>query len=505
MPEHKKSFQLKDAENPRDAALVILLRVCEERQKSHYVLREVLADCPTMQPRDKAFAKRAAEGSLDYLIRLDYLLSRYLKKPFRLQKPLLRNLLRLSLYQILYMDKVPDSAVCNEAVKLAKLHGFSGLSGVVNGVLRAVIRDKEAGADRLLSVPDRAADLAVPKWLYQKLQDSFGTEQAETIASAWLLERPAVLRLNRSRAAEAEAEALLMEDGVCFRRLESEAFFRSLGLMSCSAAGQNERKRQGAEAQHTGMQNAGLSGAGQRGEVQQETALPLDSGPALPVFYEVSGIAGLSELRAFREGILQPQDMSAAIPAVLAAPKAGDYVIDVCAAPGGKSLQLADMLYELENGQQAGIVDARDLSPQKVRLIEENIARSGFRNIRARVQDALETDEDSLFRADIVIADLPCSGLGIAARKPDIKQNVEPYSITELRELQRDMLRVISRYVKPRGKLVYSTCTLTREENEENAAFIAEELGFQLEREIRVFPDQEHDGFYAALLTKQYT
>ena len=112
-------------------------------------------------------------------------------------------------------------------------------------------------------------------------------------------------------------------------------------------------------------------------------------------------------------------------------------------------------------------------------------------------------DEESYYRADILMADLPCSGLGIAARKPDIKLNVEPYSITELCHLQRDILKVVSRYVKPGGKLVYSTCTLTPEEDEENAAWAAEELGFTLKKEVKVFPGADRDGFYAALLEKK--
>ena len=458
MPDRKSPYQLKEFHNPRDAALLILLRVCEEEKKSHYAVREVLALCGGMETRDKAFAKRVAEGSLDYLIRLDCLLSRYLKKPLAFQKPLLRNILRLSLYQLLYMDKVPDSAVCNEAVKLMKLHGLSGLSGVVNGTLRAAIRDKEAHADRLFVITDRATDLSVPKWLYRKLEKDFGEKQAEEIASAWLSERAVTLRLNRSLASEEEAEALLSADGVSFKKMDMRAFLSEHGV-----------------------------------SVRELPAY------AVPVFYELRGVTGLSALTAFQNGILQPQDPGSSLPAVLAAPKEGDYIIDVCAAPGGKSLQLADMLRCMP---KEGLVDARDLSPQKVRLIGENIARCGFQNIRTSVQDALETDEESLYRADIVIADLPCSGLGIAARKPDIKRNLKPYSIGELQELQRDILRTVSRYVKPRGTLVYSTCTLTFEEDEENAAFIEQELGFRLKNAIKLFPGRETDGFYAALFQK---
>ena len=128
----------------------------------------------------------------------------------------------------------------------------------------------------------------------------------------------------------------------------------------------------------------------------------------------------------------------------------------------------------------------------------------GFANISTKVQDALVPDEESFFRADIVMADLPCSGLGIVGRKPDIKQNIKSYSIEELRELQREMLLCVSRYVKPHGTLVYSTCTITPEENEQNAAWAVSHLGFKLVSSIRLLPTAEHDGFFVAVLKKEF-
>ncbi|MDO4265784.1 MAG: 16S rRNA (cytosine(967)-C(5))-methyltransferase RsmB [Eubacteriales bacterium] len=450
----KKNYRLADRKNPRDAALLILLRVCEEHKKAHHAVREVLDLCDTMEKRDRAFAKRTAEGSLDYLIRLDTLIGRYLKKPLFMLKPVIRNILRISFYQLLYMDKVPDSAVCNEAVELAKLHGLSALSGFVNGVLRAAVRDKAAGAERLFVIRDEACDLSVPKWLYKKLCSDYGKDTAEKIMRSYLSDRSVTVRLNRSRASEEEAETLFAADGISFVRLDTAAFFTQNGI-----------------------------------SFTEET---------LPVMYELPGITGLRNVTAFRDGLVQPQDISAAIPAVMAAPKPGDYVIDVCAAPGGKSIQAADLM------RGSGTVEARDLTEQKTDLIRENVLRCGFTNIHAGVQDALSLDEESLYRADIVLADLPCSGLGIAARKPDIKLNVKPYSITELKNLQQEMLRVVTRYVKPRGRLVYSTCTITPEENEENAEFICSELGFKRLGQVRILPSPSCDGFFAALFEKNY-
>lgn len=463
----KADYRIKNTENARDAALYVLLSVCEGKKKSHHAMREALSLCPALTKKDRALAKRIAEGTLDRLPELDCLLSRYLRKPLPLLKPVIRNILRMSFYQLLYMDKVPERAVCNEAVELAKLHGLLGLSGVVNGVLRAAVRDKETHAPRLFEIEDEATRLSIPKWLLKKYEKDFGHDGAVRIAKAYLCERPATVRFNLSKASEEEILRSLLEEGAEPERADMGAFFAAHGLS----------------------------------EVLKENGY--DAGTAafprtLPVLYHLRNVTGLSGLTAFQKGFIQPQDMSSAVPAVLAAPKPGDYIIDVCAAPGGKSLQLADML------AGTGMVEARDLSPQKVALITENLARCGFSNVRTAVKDALMPDEDSFYRADIVIADLPCSGLGIAARKPDIKLNIMPYSISELRELQREILFVISKYVKPHGKLVYSTCTITPEEDEENTAYIASELGFTLLSEVKILPSETYDGFYAAVFQKEY-
>ena len=180
----------------------------------------------------------------------------------------------------------------------------------------------------------------------------------------------------------------------------------------------------------------------------------------------------LESLDAFASGLISVQDMSSSFVGEIADPKEGDVCIDVCGAPGGKSLHIADKL------KGTGMVTVRDLTEQKVALIEENIARSGFTNIRAEVHDALVPDQAWEGRADIVLADLPCSGLGIIGRKPDIKYRMTMEQLAELAALQREILSVVQSYVKPGGKLIYSTCTIDSQENEENAAWFLENFPF---------------------------
>ena len=151
-----------------------------------------------------------------------------------------------------------------------------------------------------------------------------------------------------------------------------------------------------------------------------------------------------------------------------AAPREGDYIIDVCAAPGGKSLHMAELL----NG--SGMVEARDLTQYKVDLIQENIDRTGLLNIRAVQQDALVFDADSVEKADIVVADLPCSGLGVLGKKTDLKYKATPEGAAQLAGLQREILENVRTYVKPGGTLIYSTCTINHAENQDNVHWFLE-------------------------------
>lgn len=198
-----------------------------------------------------------------------------------------------------------------------------------------------------------------------------------------------------------------------------------------------------------------------------------DPSPYLPGVLELSGYDHLEMLEAFQMGWIQVQDLSSVFAGLAASPQKGDFVLDVCAAPGGKSLHAADLL------RGTGMVEARDLTEKKAELIEENIQRCGFSNIRARVWDVLVPDETVFGKADIVLADLPCSGLGIIGKKPDIKLRMTKESADDLARLQRQSLSVVWQYVKPGGILVYSTCTIHQAENQENAAWFLKNFPFK--------------------------
>ena len=393
----------------REIVLDILNEVLEKGNFIHLVLNQALSKYQYLDKADRAFITRTAEGTLEYLIQIDHVINLYSKTKTDKMKPLIRNLLRMSVYQLLYMDRVPDSAVCNEAVKLALKRHFQGLKGFVNGVLRTISREKDG-----LVFDTPSLTYSVPQWMFELWEKDWGREQAERIGASFLKDSPTWARCNLNLASRDRILASLRAQGVKAEEL-----------------------------------------------------------PGSEAMVSLSGYDYLEGLEAFQNGWIQIQDVSSSFVGELAAPEEGSFIIDVCAAPGGKSLHLADKL------KGTGMVEARDLTWQKAELIEANMARCGVSNMKAVVWDALEFDPEAEKKADIVIADLPCSGLGIIGRKPDIRWNMTPEKLKELASLQREILSVVWRYVKPGGLLVYSTCTINKNENEENARWIRENLPFE--------------------------
>lgn len=390
--------------NEREICLEILMEVTEQGEYIHRILKAVLDKYAYLEKRERSFIARVAEGTIEYTLQLDVVINRYSKTKTNKMKPLIRNLLRMSVYQILYMDAVPNSAVCNEAVKIAVRHKFHGLKGFVNGVLRTISREAEEITFKQLS-----EKYSMPQWIVNLWQEQYGETVAEQILKTFLEKKKLYIRCNLTNCTMEQLKESLIKDAV---------------------------------------------------QIQQA--------PYIEEALEVSGFDMLYRLEAFQKGYFQVQDISSMFVAYAAEPKEGDIVLDVCAAPGGKSLHVADLL------KGTGLVEARDLTEYKAELIEENIERAGFTNIRSVVWDALEFDEEWEEKADIVIADLPCSGLGVIGKKPDIKYKTMPEQIDELQKLQRSILDIVYKYAKPGGTIIYSTCTIAAKENEENVQWFLE-------------------------------
>jgi len=431
------------AVNGREIILETMLSITRDGQYSHIALKNVLDTYQYLDKKERAFITRVVDGTLERMIELDYIINQFSKVKVNKMKPVIRTIMRSSVYQLKYMDSVPDSAVCNEAVKLATKKGFVNLKGFVNGVLRNISRglsdikypSKDENVAEYLSVK-----YSLPMWIVIQWMREYDVETIEKMGEEFLKEKPTSIRCNVNRISREELKTSLESEGVTV-------------------------------------------------EVNDE----------LPYALAISGYDFLGKLKSFQNGYFSVQDISSMQVAHWASPQEGDNIIDVCAAPGGKSIHLAEML----NG--TGHVQARDLTEYKVGLIEENIFRSGLTNIEAVQWDATVFHEESKGKADIVIADLPCSGLGVLGKKTDLKYKMTEAMQSDLVKLQREMLSVVNSYVKAGGKLLYSTCTIHKDENEGNTAwFLKNHPDFRLVKEKQMLPGVDGgDGFYIAMLVKE--
>lgn len=425
----------------RDLVLEALLQITRDGEYSHLVLKNLLDIHQYMDKRERAFITRVVNGTLERMIEIDYIINQFSKVKVNKMKPVIRCILRSSVYQLKYMDSIPDAAVCNEAVKLAKKRGFQNLKGFVNGVLRNISRNLSTVEYPDASDPVRRISVcySIPEWIVRQWLPLYGEETVEKMALEFLKERRLTVRFDPERIGRDALIGMLEKEGVTAEKVKG-----------------------------------------------------------LPFALYLSGYDHLAGLDSFRQGYYQVQDISSMQVAAWADPKPGDNIIDVCAAPGGKSIHLAELL------KGTGHVEARDLTAYKVSLIEENVVRSGLSNISAVQQDARVPDPDSCGKADILIADLPCSGLGVLGRKPDLRYKMTEEAQQELVKLQQEILSAVHNYVKPGGKLLYSTCTIHREENEGNAEWFSGTFPeFTLIRQEQRLPGiQEGDGFYIAMFRR---
>ncbi len=427
----------------RELVLDILLEVNEREQYSHLMIRDVLNKYQYLEKQERAFLTRLAEGTIEHMLEMDFIINSFSKVKVKKMKPLIRNLLRMSVYQLKYMDAIPDAAVCNEAVKLAKKRGFGQLRGFVNGVLRSIARELDK-----LQYPDEALEpveflkvmYSVPAWMIEQWMPDYGYAQTKEICQNFLAQRPITIRTNQTKITPEDLQKKLEQEGVFIKPVE------------------------------------GLSYA-----------------------FEIEGFDYLQSLQTFQDGLFYVQDISSMMVAETAQPNHNDYIIDVCAAPGGKSSHLAEKM------EGTGIVEARDLTQYKISLIEENIKRHGLENMKAVQMDATVYDEASKEKADILICDLPCSGLGVMGKKTDIRYKMTPEKQSNLVQLQREILETVHTYVKPGGTLVYSTCTIHKAENEGNVAwFVEKHPEFELLSQQQMFPGRLcHDGFFIAKLKRK--
>ena len=408
----------------REQIVDLLIEVEREQSYAQLSLKNALED---LDVRDRALATEIFYGTLKYQIQLDYWLNQYSKTPVKKMKPLIRNLLRMSIYQMIYLDKIPVSAVINEAVKIAKKRKFQGLSGFVNGLLRNIEREKEK-----LSFPNREKSLsyalsvqyAIPEWIIAMWLEQYNKEEVEDICNA-LNKRAEVC--GRCNTLKGDKEALLAT-----------------------------LKAEGVE---------------------------VESGRLLDEAFYVKKLDRLQNLASFKVGAWTVQDESAMLVAHVVNPEKGDTVLDMCSAPGGKSVHMAALM------ENKGHIISCDIHPHKLELIAKNAKRLGASIIEPTLQDGTKLNENFVGKFDKVLLDAPCSGLGIMKRKPDIRHNKTKEDLEDIASIQRAIVKNAVAYLKPNGRLVYSTCTISYEENEKMAYEIARQYGLELENIVDTIPE----------------
>ena len=419
--------------NIREIAADTTLEILEHGQFSHIYLRAVLDKYGYLEKSERAFFTRLVNGTIERKIELDFIIDSFSKTKTSKMKPFIRTIMRMGVFEIYYMDNVPNSATCNEYVKLAKKRGFSGLTGFVNGVLRNVAR-KRIDIDS----EDLCIKYSMPQWIVDKWIMDYGIERTEEILSGFFVPADLCIRVNLSLITRSDLADRLRSQGIS-----------------------------------------------------------VDESDSVPSALYISGYDSLSNIPEFGQGLFYVQDYSSQLVAYKAGVGVNSTVLDVCAAPGGKALHCGQIATK-------GSVLARDLTDAKVALIQENIDRMGADNVEAARWDATEFDESSKSKYDVVIADLPCSGLGIIRKKPDIKYNQTVDSLKELTALQFKILETIHPYVKDGGTLCYSTCTINKDENEYQVEkFITLHPEFVVEDIKQLFPDKMHDGFFICVMKKQ--
>ena len=409
--------------------MIVLEMLLTETVYSHMIVYDVLNKYNYLPQQEKSFIKRLYEGTLERQIELDYVLDQYSKVKTNKMKKVIRAIMRISVYQILYMDAVPDAAACNEAVKLAQKKGFSSLKGFVNGVLRSIVRNKNN-----LSYDSLSVKYSMPDWIVNLWTEQLGASKTETILAGLL-------------------EAHLVT--IRFREIPNQT--KITKEMAVNAVRKTLTTQSGTMEQHG----------------------------YVPFVYKVSGTDDLTKLPYYQDGAFVVQDISSIL-AVMALgieeyvkqmdiqdSKKTVHVLDLCAAPGGKSMFVADILEQCNVNYT---ILSRDISAEKTCRMLENFERCGLHHMTIETADALEEDEQLVGTADIVIADVPCSGLGVIGKKRDIKYKITPEMIEEITILQKQILAVAVRYLKPGGRLLFSTCTINQNENEKHFVWLRDAL-----------------------------
>jgi 16S rRNA (cytosine967-C5)-methyltransferase len=442
--------------NVREAAMELLENIEKNQSYSNLLLNSTI-EKNKLSPIDTGLLTELTYGTLQRKMALDYFLKPFIKNSKKLENWVLQ-LLRITLYQMVYLDKIPDRAAIFEAVEIAKKRGHKGISGMVNGVLRSIQREGLPSMDAVSDPIERLSiETSHPEWLVKRWVSQFGFERTKEMCEINLTAPLQTARVNLTKTTVRE----------CIEDLDEEGF-------------------------------------------------QIERSPIIPE--AIRALKGnLAFSRAFKKGFITIQDESSMLAAYALGPNENELILDACAAPGGKSTHIAETM------KLTGGVISLDLHEHKVKLINENAKRLGLGNIRTIAMDSRNAgDHFEKEYFDRILLDAPCSGLGVMRRKPDMKYTKKEQDLYQLSTIQQNLLDSVSPLVKKGGILVYSTCTVDKEENENTVSkFLDDHPEFELDITfkdrmpeaiqplvtdgyLQIFPqDFGSDGFFIASLRKK--
>ena len=411
----------------RQVAVLVLIEILEKNAYANIALRKALADS-NLDARSRAFVTDMVNETMRNLLQIDYILGEFSKTPVEKMKPFIRNLLRLSVCQIRFMEEIPDRAAVNEAVLLSKTHGFGNLSGFVNGILRNISRAEK------IEPTDLAIKYSYPKWLMDKIIEWLGMEDAEIFVKNSHNPPPVVVLANTYKTSQENLAEALQKEGVESTMLENN-------------------------------------------------------------FLVLHKPGDISKLESFKQGLFFVMDKGANHAVEALSPQPGQTIIDMCAAPGGKSFATACKM------QNTGTILAFDIHQHRVELISQTAKKLGLSIISPEIKDSTIFDPQLAAIADAVLLDAPCSGLGTIRKHPEIKYTRQMQDILDLVKTQKELICTAAKYVKPGGKLVYCTCTIAKEENENIIEYLLSKFPqFKLVSSKQILPSEESDAFFVATL-----
>ncbi len=428
----------------REIATDILMDIIREEGYNNIVLRNTLKKYPDISTIQKNFITELVNGTLRNVILLDYIIDWFSKTSTDKMKQYILAVLRISVYQIKFMDKVPSSAICNSAVNLVKARGFNGLAGFVNGVLRNIVRkiDEVEFPDEKNEVEYLSVMYSYPKWIVKYWLSTYSYDVVKAICIENNIAPKVTACVNNLRSNRVDLAYRLKEENVKVTFDEE-----------------------------------------------------LDN-----VVY-LSNTSNLIYLDAFKKGLFHIMDKSSIKSIDILNPKSGEEILDMCSAPGGKSFYSA---YKMEN---KGKILSCDIYDHKIELIESSANRLDIGIIETVINDGVVFNENFIDKFDKVILDAPCSCLGLIKKKPDIKHTKSFEDVKELVKTQRKLLANAKDYVKINGSLIYSTCTISQRENIGNINWFLDNFNnYQLEETYQYLPGVdgvESDGFFIALLRRR--